>query len=200
MPFDVTIPGWMGEANLRAIERLAGRVPTLGCIVEVGSFCGRSATAWALSAPNARVHCIDTWELNFENLPPDTLRRLPGDKSRWRGSAERTFREVVFSLENVVPLKGRSTDDWDIPRANLVFLDGDHSERAVSSDLEAWSRRLAEHGLLCGDDFRTEPAWISVVRAVTDFARTRKLHLHVLAGTTIWLLFNDLEHMNRWLG
>jgi predicted O-methyltransferase YrrM len=198
VPYDLTVPGWMSEPNLKVIEGLARRVPEGGRIVEIGSFCGRSATAWASSAPGATLHCIDTWQLDFQHLPPVWIEHMPGNLSRYRGSAERTFREVTAGLSNVVPLKGRSTDAWGLQPADVVFLDGDHSEQAVAQELHLWSSRLAPGGLICGDDFRTEDMWIGVIKAVTDFALAWRHHLVVPADTTIWMLFSDADHLRRW--
>src|SRR5262249_7336716 len=156
MPYDLTIPGWMSERNLKVIERIAQRVGEGGQIVEIGSFCGRSATAWARSAPAATVSCVDTWQLDFQHLGPDWRKHAQGDLARYAGTAEKTFDEVTKNLCNVVPLKGRSTDDWKLALADVVFLDGDHAEATVSAELRHWSQRLAPGGLLCGDDFRTE--------------------------------------------
>lgn len=199
MPYDLTIPGWMSEANLKVIEQIARRVKVGGTVVEIGSFCGRSSFAWASSVRAARIFCIDTWQLNFNNLGAEQMRTLPGDRSRYRGSAETTFRALMERFDHVIPLKGGSTMDWQMPAVDVVFLDGDHSQGAVSRELDLWSRRLAPGGMLCGDDFRTEPQWIGVVKAVTDFAQTRGFHLHVPPRTTIWTLFPDLEHLYRWM-
>src|SRR5258708_69844 len=141
MPFDLTIPGWMSEPNLKMIEQIAGRVRVGGTVVEIGSFCGRSSLAWGSSAPSAPVFFIDTWQLDFENLGPEQMRTLPGDRSRYRGSAEATFRDVTARFDNVIALKVGSTTDWQMPAVDVVFLDGDHSLGAVSRELELWSKR-----------------------------------------------------------
>jgi len=198
MPYDLTIPGWMSERNLRVIERIAQRVAASGHIVEIGSFCGRSATAWARSAPRATVSCVDTWQLDFQHLGDDWRKHAHGDPARYAGTAEKTFCDVTRDLSNVVALKGRSTDDWKLAPADVVFLDGDHREKAVAAELKHWSQRLAPGGLLCGDDFRTEPSWISVITAVTNFAFATGHELFVPAKSTVWLLFENEAHMRRW--
>jgi predicted O-methyltransferase YrrM len=198
VPYDLTVPGWMSETNLQAIEQLAARVPTGGNIVEIGSFCGRSARAWALSAPRAALYCIDTWNLNFENLGRAWLDGMPGDHSRYRGTAEKTFHETMKDLGNVTALKGLSTDPWPVPLADIVFLDGDHSRKGVLRELELWEGRLTPNGLLCGDDFRTEDPWIGVIKAVTDFARGRGYDIFVPAFTTLWILFASESHRHTW--
>jgi predicted O-methyltransferase YrrM len=198
MPYDLSIPGWMSERNLKVIERIARRVPDYGHIVEIGSFCGRSATAWASSAPSATVSCIDTWQLNFQQLGPNWRKGAHGDPARYRETAEETFHEVTRDLVNIVQCKGRSTFDWKLRAADVVFLDGDHRQAAVTAELCHWSARLTPGGLLCGDDYRSEPSWLSVMIAVTNFATRIGYDLFVPAKSTIWILFESRDHMRKW--
>jgi predicted O-methyltransferase YrrM len=188
----------MSESNLKIIERLAWRAPRGGSIVEVGSFCGRSAAAWAASAPETKIYCIDTWTLDFADLGPQGVKTIGGDHSRYRGTAKQTFDEMAKRFKNIIPLQGSSTTEWNLKPADLVFIDGDHGQAAVTSDLEHWSKRLSSGGLLCGDDFRTEASWITVIKAVTNFALARGYDLFVPRGTTIWVLFTGQEHMQKW--
>jgi predicted O-methyltransferase YrrM len=198
MPYDLSIPGWMSERNLQVIEHIGRRVPIGGHIVEIGSFCGRSATAWASSAPTATISCIDTWQLTYPRLDSSWRKIGHGDPGRYRGSSEETFREVTHDVANIIARKGRSTDDWQLQAADVVFLDGDHHEASVSAELQHWSSRLAPGGLLCGDDFRSEASWRGVMFAVSKFARRVGYHLFVPAKSTMWMLFQDTQHMERW--
>jgi len=36
------------------------------------------------------------------------------------------------------------------------------------------------------------------MKAVADFALARGLHLFIRAGTSVWMLFEDMDHMRRW--
>jgi hypothetical protein len=58
-----TVPGWCSSEQMLVLHTLALAVSSLpGDIVEIGSWCGRSAVAFGLAAqlvPPTRVHCID---------------------------------------------------------------------------------------------------------------------------------------------
>jgi hypothetical protein len=198
MPYDLTVPGWMKESDLQAIERIAQGLPEAGVAVEIGSFLGRSAVAWAQSAPTATLHCIDVWSEPGWFEDPGGAPAPAGDLSRYTGSYEGTFRAVTGPYPNVIVHQGRSTDPWDIADVDLVFVDGDHSFAAVRADLEYWSSRLQAGGLLCGHDFSSHPSLIGVTQAVMDFALQRNLSLFSPGGTTIWLLLGDPVHQRRW--
>jgi predicted O-methyltransferase YrrM len=57
------VPGWCSPEQMLVLHTLALAVSSLpGDIVEIGSWCGRSAIAFGLAAqlvPPTRVHCID---------------------------------------------------------------------------------------------------------------------------------------------
>ena len=62
MPYNLNIPGWMPEAELKILEALAQTIPRNGVMVEIGRFCGRSSWCWSRSAdPSATIHCLDIW-------------------------------------------------------------------------------------------------------------------------------------------
>jgi hypothetical protein len=49
-------------------------------------------------------------------------------------------------------------------RADLVFIDGDHSEQACGADIDAWQPLVRPGGVLAGHDFHRNH--MGVVRAV----------------------------------
>lgn len=57
---------------------------------------------------------------------------------------------------------------------DAIFVDGDHSYKAVKEDLQAWWPKLRVGGTLCGDDY-----WMSEVsRAVHEFASEHGLEVN----------------------
>ena len=48
------VPGWLLEADITALVKLASSLPSNSTIVEVGSLYGKSACHLARSAPTAR--------------------------------------------------------------------------------------------------------------------------------------------------
>ena len=67
-----------------------------------------------------------------------------------------------------------------IPNESLdaVFLDGDHSYKAVSQDLPFWFKKIRKGGWLLGDDYKS--CFPETTRAVDEFARKNNLSLDFL--------------------
>jgi hypothetical protein len=201
MPYDLNIPGWMKEADLKVIEKLARQVPTKGTIVDVGSFLGRSTVAWASSAPSATVHCIDKWPTKgwFES-PNLSGNPVPaGDLGLYTGSYKGTFCKLTGLCENIVPHQGSSTSPtWSLDNLDLVFLDAAQTLTGLSAELRFWYPRVRPGGLLCGHDFTSAKRLIDVARAVMLFAFPYRFNVFGPGGSTIWMLFRDGTHQCSW--
>lgn len=123
-----------------------------GCIVEIGSWRGKSAVALAWGArtqpPERRpmVYCIEP-HAAFEGIyggrfgPPDRVAFL---QALLR--AECAEGVGLVSLPSVSAAKG-----W--PHAiGLLFVDGNHTESAVQADVDAWGAFLVDGGFIAFDD------------------------------------------------
>lgn len=171
----LTIKGWM---SLRELMFLATRAPECSIIIEVGSYYGRSARAFADNMNGARLYCIDPW-----NGP-----LLDGDNQHQIGNVNtyvfNTFKENMephFSAGKVVPLRGKLNDfkylfEHD---ADFIFLDGDHKYESVRSDIENAFTMLKPGGILAGHDYA--PGWPEIIKAVDEFFPKIER-----AGESIW--------------
>src|SRR5258707_3618142 len=73
MPYNLNIPGWMPESELKILEEVAQTIPKGGRMVEVGPFCGRSSWCLAKSAdPSVKVTCLDIWDTSIHPYHPPT--------------------------------------------------------------------------------------------------------------------------------
>jgi cephalosporin hydroxylase len=135
--------------------------------VEVGVSYGRSAIYLceiiaALGVEGARVYAVDPYDA------PLTFDRPFGALAPWgqilRGwCAQASDRELSY----LYVLRARSV--WAarmFPPAviRMVMIDGDHSERAVAEDIEAWMPTVRPGGWLSGHDYSA--AFPGVVAAV----------------------------------
>lgn len=144
----MNIPGQVDELQLKAIEAVAALVPAGGIIVEVGSLFGRSSWAWAQSAPEATVYCVDPW---VGNRGVRDLERIHGVTYGLEA-----FENFTQDCANIHALKGFSPTDfltWHEP-VDLYYEDAVHVDPVLSSNLEFWISHLREDGIVCGDDFR----------------------------------------------
>jgi hypothetical protein len=134
----------LDEAEL--LFRLAVEADGAGCIVEVGSFRGRSTVALARGASSSRVFAIDPHEsftgvLGGKFGPED---RAAFFKAMLRSRGYERVRLVNLSSEIVTP-------GWREP-VRLLWIDGDHSYEGVRRDWEAWKPHLVPHAVIAFDD------------------------------------------------
>lgn len=163
----------IGLTSVAACERLAdlaAQVPADQAVVEVGVFKGRSACYLAFGAlhgKGARVWAIDPWDL------PGKRRSSSKATPFSRTATRRKFRRQVRSVgleDRITAVRAFSVDaahDWQGPPVGLLHVDGDHRERAVRADWEAWRPHLATGAVVVFDDYNDRPEHAGV-RAVVD--------------------------------
>ena len=196
MPYNLDIPGWMPEPELRILERLAQTIPPGGKMLEVGPFCGRSSWCWAKTAPSAEVICIDIWDpVEHPYSPPtkadadavadEDFGKMERERGNW-GTLE-NFQDYTRDCPNITAIRGRSPEDfgdWPLDSLDLVFLDGLHHNPGFKADVEHWFLRVKPGGILCGDDCaRTHP---DVLWTIDDFCKAWNIPFGV--ERRIWML------------
>ncbi len=132
--------------------------------VEIGTYRGASAIPQALTmrAWGGRLVCIDPWidfPGSYEQMQANIVEHGVANCELWR----------MTSLEGAERWAGeeREPPEW-------VYVDGDHTEAAVTADLTAWWTVLAPGGLILGDDYGN-PDYRGVTAAWNAFGRTRRL-------------------------
>jgi hypothetical protein len=140
-----------GMTSLRELERLytLARDVGSGCIVEVGSYRGRSTVALALGSFDGHgvpVFAVEPHE-SFSGVfggefgPED---RAAFFETMLATGAWEVVRLVNLSSEVVAP-------GWS-HEVELLWLDGDHAYEAVSRDLRSWEPHLSDRCVLALDD------------------------------------------------
>ncbi len=182
------------EADLQGLTKLAENVGKLVAqrerearplrMLEVGSWVGESAIALLGGAPtHSRIFCVDHWE----GSPTDWTCRIAKEVDVWNWFLKNTEGLIGTS---VFPVKGDSVqaahDMGDPQELDLIFLDGDREEAAVSADIKAWERHLAPGGVLCGQSYCGE--FPGVVNAVEQFLSPLGLTPSRIHGTKIWFV------------
>ena len=200
MPYNLAIPGWMPEAELQILERLARTIPAGGAMLEVGPFAGRSSWCWSKSvAAGVSVTCVDIWNPREHPFSPPASKGeepvkpdfgyLPADAPRW--GTQELFEYFTRDCDNITAMRGRSPDDfadWPLDSLDLVFLDGVHHNPVFNADVWHWYKRVKPGGVLCGDDCaRTHP---DVLWSVHDFCKKNDVSFTV--ERRIWMLQKPL--------
>lgn len=166
-----------------ALSRYAANLPG-GRIVEVGSYRGKSAVAfaWGLKSnpsPTKKVYCIE---------PHRPFTGIYGGEF---GPADRgDFYEVMLKtgLFHDVALVNLSSEEvapgWK-EQTDLVFIDGDHRYDGVKRDADCWIPKLRVGGYLVFDD-ATDPK-IGPIKVVEELIESKDFEKIETIGKVVFL-------------
>jgi predicted O-methyltransferase YrrM len=158
------IDGWLDRAEAAYLFNLARNVAT-GCIVEVGSYRGRSTVALALGSlagARAPVFAVDPHEA------------FTGEFGGKFGPVDRGHfmsQMVALGLFHIVRLVNLGTEslsnNWPMP-VSLLWIDGDHRYESVARDFAAWRPRLSEDAIVVLDDVGPDTGPGKLLRDLVD--------------------------------
>ncbi|MFH1230024.1 MAG: class I SAM-dependent methyltransferase [Planctomycetota bacterium] len=164
-PHWTEIPGWINENEGDALFKYASEIPEAGCIVEIGSWMGKSTIALALG--------LKTKLKYNENLifAVDPHRDT---STHNKFNVSDTFEEFnknisKFKVADIVqPIKSTSEEfakGWTA-RISLLFVDGEHTYESVKQDLGLWLPFLIKNGIVMCHDY--DGGTPGVVKAVQE--------------------------------
>lgn len=165
-PLDLaTVKGFMPDEEGRALFRAALSAPN-GPMLEVGSYCGKSAVYLGVAA-RQRGHLLFTIDHHrgSEELQPGWAHHDPDTWDACAGAIDTLpfLRDTLrrAGLEDcVVPIVGSSAAIaavWRTP-LSLVFIDGGHSIDPAMADYRGWAPHVAPGGFLGIHDVFSDPA------------------------------------------
>jgi predicted O-methyltransferase YrrM len=122
-------------------------------VVEIGVYEGSSALALCeMLEPGAELHLVDPFGFHPDALPSGwgatewATRRVVGRALHGRGrDAPRVYWHIALSHEVAAGWTGE---------ADVVFIDGDHSEAGCELDWASWHGFVAPHGRVVFHDAR----------------------------------------------
>lgn len=138
-PYDVE--GWLLHQEGQALAELARGKRVL----EIGAYCGKSTCCLAQTA--LKVTCIDPFDGRATPHAMSTLDQLLAAAERY-GVADRVY-PIVGTTDAAAPELIAAGEQFD-----LIFIDGDHTEDAVQTDIRFARELLAPGGLLAFHDYR----------------------------------------------
>jgi predicted O-methyltransferase YrrM len=159
------MPDDEGLALYETAVLYGGRLAATGPMLEVGTYCGKSAVYLGAAAREAGtvLVTVDHHHGSEENQPgweyhdPSLV-----DPSTGRMDTLPTFRKTIAyaGLEDeVVAVVGQSrtvSAFWRTPLA-LLFIDGGHAEEHAQGDYEGWAPHVAVGGALAIHDVFPDP-------------------------------------------
>lgn len=161
----------------------AARVPENGWIVEVGTFCGRSAFVLAANSdPSVKVTCIDPWWFDHgDRYVAEHYQNTLGNRDCYY-SLENCSKNLAQFGDRVELVK--ATSPYFHPRfteqkADMFFIDGDHSGEVVKKELKLYYNNLAENGTIVVDDYQ-HYKYADMTREVQNFVLSYGIELNIL--------------------
>jgi hypothetical protein len=153
-------------------------------IIEIGTWKGASAIHMSNICKrlklNTKILCVDTFLGSSEHFKDWTTHL----NLRY-GYPQLYYQFLSNVIHNncqdiIIPIPNTSANSYEIfnqfnIKADLIYIDGSHTEKEVSSDLNYYYQLLNQNGVLLGDDFN----WPGVAKATNDFCRINNKYLQV---------------------
>ena len=158
--------GFMPPPEGEALFAAAAAYASVGPIMEIGTYCGKSTIYLAAAAAQAGqvVLTVDHHRGSEENQPGweyhdaelvDPAVGLLDTLPRFRSTLAATGLE-----RHVIAIVGRSAEVarlWREP-IGMLFIDGGHTDVAATADYEGWAPRISRGGALAIHDVFPDPA------------------------------------------
>src|SRR3990167_1006946 len=117
-------------------------------MVEVGSFEGTSTLMFALFVK--KVYSVDCYDYKV----PETGRIPSHDRLFQR--AEKTFLRRTAKVPNISKIRKTSIEaakDFEDESLDAVYIDAEHDEESVRTDIQTWLPKVKKGGYLSGHDW-----------------------------------------------
>jgi predicted O-methyltransferase YrrM len=161
-----SVKGFLDPEEGIALARFARDAAALGPVLEIGSYCGKSALYLgpAVRTAGGLLYTLDHHRGSEEHQRGEEYHD-PELFNAELGAVETlpALRETLFraGLEDcVVPIIGKSSliaAHWQTP-LGMVFIDGGHSMPAALADYRGWAGRIVSGGILAIHDVFPDPA------------------------------------------
>lgn len=144
---------------------------------EIGVNIGEFSKRIIKNASPVKLHLIDPWKVSDSPAHEETP--FFGAKNVTQNDLDRRFTKVLNDLkENIESgqvvihreLSGDAVSTFSADYFDFVYIDGDHSYQGVFSDLELYSEKVKNKGLLILDDYAPGNWWgTGIIDACHDF-------------------------------
>jgi len=168
-------------------KQIITELPDGAHAVEIGCWKGRSAAFLAVeiinSGKNIKFDCVDPWSDSWQECEENG----PVNTSTSAGSLYEQFLENMKPVENYyTPLRMTSIEAAALYKNNsldFVFIDANHSYKAVKENILAWLPKVKLGGILAGDEYSNQSP--GLIKATNELLKPLKI-----SGTT-WTYINE---------
>ena len=112
---------------------------------EIGASFGYYSEILCKNIPGLELLAVDNWN-NGMNSAREKINNVSGEETtRKRLSA---YNATVIKKDSLEAVKDISDEALD-----FVFIDAEHSYKAVKEDIEAWDKKVRKGGIVSGHDY-----------------------------------------------
>lgn len=142
-------------------------------ILEIGSWMGGSAIAWAQHATkyhgDAKIYCVDTWLGSVEHYLSTCGAEWSIERLSVGEYGPSFFDDFLYNIHangyahHILPFRADSSSALPFfaskgMQFDVVYIDGAHDAISVCRDVTNSLAVLSKDGMICGDDF----GWLTV--------------------------------------
>ncbi len=171
--------GWFPLRNKVNLNNFIARHKPM-VVVQVGIWLGLSALYLAdLLPPGGTMYAVDTWLRSEEEHTP---------RAEEAALLPRLYQQFLSNVIHqklthvVIPIRMQSLEAaaaLDIT-PNLIYLDVEPNQKSVYNDLVHWYPKLAQNGILCGDDWQQPTVKHSIKQFINE------VHIIVYYDDNFW--------------
>lgn len=159
------VKGFLSDKEAKKLQELFLKVHHLGSVLEIGTYCGKSALNFSEVAKdvNGLIYTIDHHTGSEEHQRGEEYH----DSELFDGRLKKfnTLPEFLNNLKSkkmakfIIPIidKSQNASNFFSEKISLLFIDGGHSFETALSDYNAWKDKICADGLLVIHDVFPNP-------------------------------------------
>tara|TARA_A100001388_G_scaffold240507_1_gene196321 strand:+ start:3432 stop:4034 length:603 start_codon:yes stop_codon:yes gene_type:complete len=158
------LKGFMPKHEGIALTKWSEKFSSIGPIMEIGSYCGKSAIYLSKGAilNDQLVYTIDHHFGSEEHQIKEEY--FDSEIFDYKNQRVNTLPLLIkninkMQVKNIVPIVSNSVDiasKWNA-KLGMVFIDGGHSFKAANNDYVSWSTKIKKNGALVIHDIFENP-------------------------------------------
>ena len=159
------VKGFLSDKEAKKLQELFLKVHLLGSVLEIGTYCGKSALNFSDVAKdvNGLIYTIDHHTGSEEHQLGEEYHDSELFDKRLKKF--NTLPEFLNNLKSkkmakfIIPIidKSQNASNFFSEKISLLFIDGGHSFETALSDYNAWKDKICSNGLLVIHDVFPNP-------------------------------------------
>lgn len=143
--------GWFSLIDIREYRRIAELLPNNGTIIELGTWKGRSICSIAeqIKKKNLSIILVDT----FQGTPGEAAHQNAKNENLQEVLVSSLKKYGVYDRAKILAMTTDEASKLVKDKADLIFIDADHSYESVKQDIKNWRPKVRKGGILAGHDY-----------------------------------------------